>query len=241
MLLVIASTISTLAGTVSQFTAARSRQQAAAVPTWRQDQSVHQESGDSVQQISGGQQRLASLRQAILQGLLARLSRKTPSGSRQDEPDQAAPMSGSSQLQAASVPGESGHRHEGVNGLPRRVETNGNGQQYATQEDEWGRPIIQMPVASGNGLHQHSALDVGQSADKSTSKVLWVRQDPEGHESSNGSEPLDNQPDPQTILWQRSQAHNHAAEQADGIPRRFRRSRVGKHEVSIEALLDNVE
>lgn len=243
MLLVTASIVSTLAGTLAQLAAARSDQPAAALlPSQHQQQSRPQASGDSAKQVSGGQQQFAALRQAMWQGLLARVGRtKAPESTRQVEPGRADAALGSSQVQAGTVPETSGGRLDHGNGLPSPVESVGNGQNHSRQQDEWGRPIVQIPMASASGVHQHRVSDVGQSADKLPSKILWVRQNPEEHESSNGTGLSNHQTDPQTVLWQREEAHDHAAEQTDGAPRRFRRSRLGKHAVSIESLLDNVE
>ena len=243
MLLVIASIISTLAGTLAQLAAARSHQHAAALlPSQHQHQSSLQPPGDNAQQVNVSQQRFASLRQAMWQGLLARAGRnKAPESARQAEPGQADAAVGSSQVQATTVPQISGGRLDNGNGLPSPVESVSNGQNHARQEDEWGRPIVQIPMSSGDIVYHHQASDAGQLADKLPSKVLWVRKDPEDHESSNSTELSTGQTYPRTVLWQRDQAHYHAAQQADGMPRRFRRSRLGKHAVSIESLLDNVE
>ena len=241
MLLVEAATISTLAGTVAQLAAARSHQHASALlPSQHRRQSSPQAPGDNAEQVSGGQQQSAPLRQPIWQGLLARFGRnKGLKSTGQVEPAQADAALSSSQ--AGTVPKTSGGSLDHQKGLPSPVESVGNAQSHSRPEDEWGRPIVQMPMAPANGAHQHRASDVGQLADKLQSKILWVRKDPEDHASSNGTELPSVQTDPQTVLWQRDQTHNHAAEQADGAPRRFRRSRLGKHAVSIESLLDNVE
>ena len=242
MLLVIALTISTLAGTLAQLAAARSHQHAAALlPSQHQHESSLQAPGDNAQQVNVHQQRFASLRQAMWQGLLARVGRNTaPESTRQPEPEHADAAVGSSQAQASTVPERSGGRLDNENGLLIPVQSVDNGLTHQRPEDEWGRPIVQIPVASGNGVHHHRASDADQSADKLPSKVLWVRKDSEEHESSNGPELSNGQTDSRTVLWQRDQAHNHAAD-GDGAPRRFRRSRLGKHAVSIESLLDNVE
>lgn len=242
MLLVMASSVSTLAGTVAQITAARPRQQAAALPTRHQDQPVPQVSGDSAQQIrGGGRQRVAALSQAVWQGLSSWVSRKKQPGAREDEPAQAMSASSSLEMQGGTAPGKGADTQEGLNGLHRPAGIGGNGKDHVQGEDEWGRPIVRMPVASVNGEPQRQVPGVGQAAEAAPSKVLWVRNDPEDSDSSNGRAVLDSQPDSQTVLWQRGSARNHAAEQADGVPRRFRRSRLGRHEVSIESLLDNVE
>ena len=243
VLLIIASTVSTLAGTLAQLAAARSHQPPAALlPSQDQRQPRPQAAGDSAKQVSGGQLQFAALRQAMWQGLLAKVGRNTtPESTRQAEPGQADAASGSSHIQAGTVSAISGGRLDNGNGIPSPVESAGNGQNYARQEDEWGRPIVQIPLASTNGVHQHQASDVGQSADKLSSKILWVRKDPEQHKRSDRTQLSDRQTHPQTVLWQREEAHDHAVEQTDGAPRRFRRSRLGKHAVSIESLLDNVE
>lgn len=242
VLLVIAATISTLAGTLAQLAAARSHQHAAAsLPSQHQRQASAQAPGDNVQHVSGVQQQLATLTQAMWQGLLARVGRnKDLEPTRQVQPRQSDAALGSSQVQPGSVPEISGGSADTKKGLPSPVESAGNGRNHSRLKDEWGRPIVQIPGASANGVHQHQGSDVGQAADKLPSKILWVRKDPEEHEISNGTE-LSNVQTDQTVLWQCDQAHNHAAEQADGVPRRFRRSRLGKHAVSIESLLDNVE
>ena len=187
------------------------------------------------------QQRLAGVRRALWQGVLAKVGRHKSPGSEQAEPGQAEAALRSSQVQAGTLTEVNGGRLENGSGHLGRVESGGNGQNHARQEDEWGRPIVQMPMASGNGVHQHLASDVGQSADKGSSKILWVRKDPEEPASSDSSQSSDSRTDPQTILWQRHPAQHHAAEQADGLPRRFRRSRLGRHAVTVESLLDNVE
>ena len=239
VLLVVAAAISTLAGTLAQLAASRSHQHAAAsLPSQHQRQAS---AGDNVQHVSGVQQQLATLTQAMWQGLLARVGRnKDLESTRQVQLRQSDAALGSSQVQPGSVPEISGGSADTKTGLPSPVESAGNGQNHSRLEDEWGRPIVQIPGASANGVHQHQGSDVGQAADKLPSKILWVRKDPEEHESSNGTE-LSNVQTDQIVLWQRDQAHNHAAKQADGAPRRFRRSRLGKHAVSIESLLDNVE
>lgn len=238
----IASSVSTLAATLAQLAATRSLQQAAApLPSRHQDQPIPQASGDSSQQVSGAQLQLARVKRALWQGLLARIGRPKSSGSEQAEPGQAQAALGSSQVLADTLPDMSGGRLESGNGRVGRVESGGNGQNHARQEDEWGRPIVQIPMSSGNGMHQHRASDVGQPADKVPSKILWVRKDPEEPASSDSSQASDSQTDPQTVMWQRDPAQHHAAEQADGLPRRFRRSRLGKHAVTVESLLDNVE
>lgn len=241
----VASTVSTLAATLAQLTATRSRQQRPAPlpsrPSQHTDQLVSQASGDTAQQVNRLQQRLAGVRRGLWQGLLAKVGRHKSPGSEQADPGQTEAALGASQIQAGTLPEISGGRLESGNGRSGHVESGGNGQNHAREEDEWGRPVVQIPMASGNGVHQHLASDVGQSADKGPSKVLWVRKDPEEPASSDGSQPPDSRTDPQTVLWSCDPAQHHAAEQADGLPRRFRRSRLGRHAVTVESLLDNVE
>ena len=239
VLLAAASTVSTLAGTAAQISTAKFRQQAAELPIRDQDEPVPPVSASTGQQgRQGGQQWLTALRQGIWKGLSAWVGRRIRPGGRQDESAQA---SDSPQVQGGTGLGSGVGTYEGLNGVHGLVVTPvGNGKDQA-QQDEWGRPIVQMPAASVNGVHQRQVSGVGQAAEQPASKILWVRNAPDEPDSSNGSAVLESQADPQTILWQRGPTHKPAAEQADSVPRRFRRSRNGKHEISIESLLDNVE
>lgn len=236
-LLVVAASISTLAGTAAQISTATSHQEAV-LSTGPKKLPVPQVSGASGQQTKQkGQQRLSALSRGLWQGLSAWVGKKMRRGGRQDESAQA---SGSPQVQGGTVIGNGVGTHEGLSGVHRLVAMP-VGKDQVQQEDEWGRPIVQMPAASMDSVHQHQVPGVSQAAEQPGSKILWVRNDPAERDSSNGSAMVDSEADPQNILWQRGPERNHAAEQADGVPRRFRRSRNGKHEVSIESLLDNVE
>lgn len=238
VLLVVASSISTLAGTAAQLSNATSHQEAAALPNGAQDPPVPLVPGASGQQAKqAGQQQLTALSQGLRQALSAWVGRRMRRGGRQDDSAQA---SGSPPVQGGTVLGNGFGTHEGLSGVHRHVAMP-VGTEHVPQEDEWGRPIVPMPAASMNGVHQRQVSDVTQAAEQPGSKILWVRNDPAEPDGSNGSAVVDSQTDPQNILWQRGSERNHAAEQADGVLRRFRRSRNGKHAISIESLLDNVE
>ena len=112
---------------------------------------------------------------------------------------------------------------------------------HERQEDEWGRQIVNLQAASEPIVHQRQVSETGRSANSATGAVLWVRKDPEEQESSNGSELQSIEQRSHSTHSQHDDRNGHAGQEAHAVTRRFRPSRLARHEVSIEALLDNVE
>ncbi len=137
--------------------------------------------------------------------------------------------------------------------LPNRAQqheqhTNGKGNWAGNGHlpvlDEWGRAVIQFQapdhVSSQDQRHQ-ADNSPEQSAGSGPGPILWVRNDPE---AQSGIDQVANAAD-QKILWRRGHTDDQSTEtaptEAAVVPVRLRRSRLHRHDVSVESLLDNVE
>ncbi|DBA83907.1 TPA: hypothetical protein ACH3X1_006412 [Trebouxia sp. C0004] len=110
--------------------------------------------------------------------------------------------------------------------------------------DEWGRGVIQFEPpehvsSEDQGLKRDNSAE--QSAGSGPGPILWVRNDPE---EQSGTDQVDKAA-VQAILWRRGhpddQSTGKAPTEAAVVPVRLRRSRLHRHDVSVESLLDNVE
>ena len=240
VLLLAASTFSTVAAMIAQASTARLRQPDAAVPSQGQPVDPPNDFNDRGEQSSPELQRSSPLPWAIWKALSARFGPSTVSKASDDDAVRSEPASsltpaatgmGLKRQAAHHATGNSQHSARSENG-------NSNGSGHERREDEWGRPIVHLHNIQPAVNHQLQTSERGQSGDSAASTVLWVRKDAEEQQIPASS--TESKHDPQTVVWQRSE-HRHAADDGDIAPRRFRRSRLGRHEVSVETLLDNVE
>ena len=236
-----ASAFSTLAATAAQASTARWHQLVAALPNQRQISRPPQGTEDDLSQPSGSRRLFGFLPQAVWPRLSARFGQSRPSAASNDgvlQPTAASklsqPTSGCLDQVDQSIVGDSKH-------LQRSFNSTGSGSRHERQEDEWGRPIVHLQAASEPIAQQHQVSETGESANGATGTVLWVRMDPEEHDSSNGDKLQSSKQGSQVTRSQKDGTNGHAGQNVRAVPRRFRPSRLARHEVSIEALLDNVE
>ncbi|KAA6426240.1 MAG: hypothetical protein FRX49_03353 [Trebouxia sp. A1-2] len=145
----------------------------------------------------------------------------------------------------------SGHSAAGLlpdRGPQHQQHTNGKGEWAGNGHlpvlDEWGRAVVQFQVPD-HVNSQDCTLQADHSAEQSarsgTGPILWVRNGPE---EQSGIDQVANAAD-QNILWRRGHADDQSTEEAPTeaavVPVRLRRSRLHRHDVSVESLLDNVE
>ena len=254
-LLAMAVTANTLIASLAQFTAARSRgAPTAALSQQGQAQQAGMQAAVDPRQISTAVLGLASRAQAAW----GRLSEKlVTSRSGAGEPEASATSAGGSlavhpQRNSASEVSNTGSfavpdadpelRQHIRNGI-------GNGVGYAPELDEWGRAVVQVPNApehvngySGAATPEHL---VQQDSVPVSGAILWVRKDDDVENSpeTNGNAASVIDGAAESILWHPNLGNGtkQAATQAAVAPLRLRRSRLHRHEVSIEMLLDNVE
>ncbi len=133
-------------------------------------------------------------------------------------------------------------------GPQHQQHTNGKGEWAGNGHlpvlDEWGRAVVQFQVPD-HVSSQDRTLQADHSAEQSARSgpgpILWVRNGPE---EQSGIDQVTNAAD-QKILWRRGHADDQSTEEAPTeaavVPVRLRRSRLHRHDVSVESLLDNVE
>ena len=243
-LLVIAAAISTLAGSAAQYSRARLTHEAVASPQSWQDSLQLKIGGGGTSQISkawlGSVQGLAGAGQTVWGQLWEALNRRRRGqsdpqevvSSGQDRADTLQHLASEfTQLDSIAAPDAPQHEQP-INGVASG---------HAPKLDEWGRPFVQLHETSGriNGQdHRHVSEETAGSG-----TILWVRKDPGEQQDVSGSDAIlsADTPASQTILWHRKVTNGQAAEEAAKPPVRLRRSRLHRHEVSVESLLDNVE
>ncbi len=148
---------------------------------------------------------------------------------------------------SSGVPGAEEQHQQRVNGSGNGIlYGNGHSGGQPVELDEWGRSVLRLHDSSSHVGQQEQASGSENSAQQSSAPgpgtILWERRDPEEQQDLNGSAaPFDGSA-PQTILWRRDQSGGSGPMNATVLSTpRFRRSRLHKHEVSVESLLDNVE
>lgn len=252
MLLSLAASVSTLVGGLAESTAARSRSQAPGLPAQRQAEQVSLYDASQKEKSLMGALGVAHAVWSRLSDLLGR----NGTGAGQDrgrlqssDSQQAAAqrLELSRDAADASPPAEAQPQHQ------LHVNSTGgeNGKQNVPLHDEWGRAILQFRASGRNHTHASGVLNgetqglsstnaAEQEAAGSPGAILWVRKDPEEQQGASAASDAVSP----TILWRRDHANDHVREKGTEeavVPVRLRRSRLRRHDVSVESLLDNVE
>lgn len=252
MLLSLAASVSTLISGLAESTAARSRLQAPARPEQRRAEQLYPNEARQHERSLVGGPAVAHAMWIRLSNMLGRSGTGGSQGGGQSQPadsPQAATQHRELSRDAAdaTLSAEAQPQHQ------LHVNSTGgeNGKQNIPLHDEWGRAILQFRASGRNhtqasgvlngetqGLSSTSAAE--QKAVGSPGAILWVRKDPEEQQGADAA--LDAASP--TILWRRDHANDHVREKGTEeavVPVRLRRSRLRRHDVSVESLLDNVE
>jgi hypothetical protein len=231
------TTFSTLVVGFAQNTAARLKR-----PPVAQSAQIFTKAADDASQSGNILTGLAAANQAVwmrLSDLVGR-SKTGASESTEGASQESVPQLPSGQSAAGLLP-DRGPQHQ--------QHTNGKGAWASNGQlpmlDEWGRAVVQFQ-APEHVSSQDRTLQADHSAEQSAGSgpgpILWVRNGPE---EQSGIDQVANAAD-QKILWRRGHADDQsstgkAPTEAVVVPVRLRRSRLHRHDVSVESLLDNVE
>lgn len=231
------TTFSTLVASLAQNTAARPK-----LPPVAQLAQKPTKAADDAGQSGNILTCLAAANQAVrmrLSDLMGR-SKTGANESAEGASQESVPQLPSGQSAAGLLPNGAQQHEQHTNG---KGEWAGNG--YLPVLDEWGREVVQFEVpdhvsSQDRPLQADHAAE--QSAGSGPGPILWVRNDPE---TQSGIDQGANAAD-QKILWRRGHADDQnntgkAPTEAAVVPVRLRRSRLHRHDVSVESLLDNVE
>jgi hypothetical protein len=234
-----ATTFSTLMAGLAQYTAARLKLAPVAQPA-----QAPIKAADNASQRGHILTGLAAVNQAVWMRLsdMAGRSRtganESAEGASQDSVPQHLRLP-SGQSAAGLLPDGAPQHQQHTDG---KGEWAGNG--HLPVLDEWGRAVVQFQApdhvsSQDRGLKADNSAQ--QSAGSGLGPILWVRNDPD---EQSGVDRDDNAA-VQTILWRRGHADDQSTRKAPTeaavVPVRLRRSRLHRHDVSVESLLDNVE
>jgi len=230
------TTFSTLVAGLAQNTAARLK-----LPYVAQPAQTPIKAADDASQSGNILTGLAAANQAVRMRLSNMVGRSKIGANESAEgaSQESVPQLPSGQSAAGLLPNGAQQHEQHTNG---KGEWAGNG--YLPVLDEWGRAVVQFQapdhVGSQDSRHQ-ADNSAEQSAGSGPGPILWVRNGPE---TQSGIDQVANAAD-QKILWRRGNADDQSTEEAPieaaVVPVRLRRSRLHRHDVSVESLLDNVE
>ncbi len=217
---------------LAQIAAARLKLPSVALPA-----QVPIKAADDASQSGNVVKGLAAANQAVWMRLLNLVGRRSKTGA--NESAEGASQDSVPQLpygqSAASLLPHGAHQHRQHNNGKGGWADNG----HLLVLDEWGRAAVQFQApdhvsSQDRGLKADNSAE--QSAGSDPGPILWVRNDPE-EQVANAAD--------QKILWRRRHADDQSTEKAPTeaivVPVRLRRSRLHRHDVSVESLLDNVE
>lgn len=233
------TTFSTLVASLAQNTGARLK-----LPPVAQPAQVPIKAADNTSQSGHILTGLAAANQAVWMRMLYMVGRsktgatESAEGVSQESVPQQLRLP-SAQSADGLLPDRGPQHQQHTNG---KDEWAGNG--HLPVLDEWGRAVVQFQVPR-HVSSQNQTLQADHSGEQSARSgpgpILWVRNGPE---EQSGIDQVANAAD-QKILWRRGHADDQSTEEAPTeaavVPVRLRRSRLHRHHVSVESLLDNVE